>query len=370
MRVGPRYVLAAAAVLAVALGVGLVAFTRDDELGSVAVTLPSAPPSPSSPALSPSPTSSPGPSGSGPSGDAQTSSANAAIPLYVDPSGAAAQQVRDYQAAGQAENAALIRKIADRPVATWFADSSPGGAGRARALVTAAARAGKVPVLTLYNIPHRDCSGQSAGGAASAAEYKAWIDGMAGALTGRAIVILEPDAMPHAVEDCLDDAGRAERYQLLGYAIDRLRAAHSGVSVYLDAGNPSWITDTGRLAEALRAAGVERAAGFSLNVANFETTEANIRYGTELSGHLNGARFVIDTSRNGNGPADRGPDGDEHWCNPAGRKLGDLPTTSTGVALADAYLWIKRPGESDGACGDGAPAAGQWFADYALALAG
>ncbi|WP_305789945.1 glycoside hydrolase family 6 protein [Symbioplanes lichenis] len=359
MRVGPRYVLAAVALVAVAAGVGLAVSRSSDPPGSVTVTLPSAAPSPSvSPSASPVP------------GGMQTSSSQAAIPLYVDPSGAAAQQVRDYQAAGQTALAESIRKIADRPVATWFADSSTGGVDRARALVAAAAQAGRVPVLTLYNIPHRDCSGQSAGGAASAAEYRGWIDGMAGALTGRAIVILEPDAMPHAVEDCLDDAGRTERYQLLGYAIDRLRAAHEGVSVYLDAGNPSWITDTGRLAGALRAAGIERAAGFSLNVANFETTEANIRYGTELSGHLNGARFVIDTSRNGNGPADRGANDHDHWCNPAGRKLGDLPTTSTGVPLADAYLWIKRPGESDGACGDGAPPAGQWFADYALALAG
>jgi endoglucanase len=78
---------------------------------------------------------------------------------------------------------------------------------------------------------------------------------------------------------------------------------------------------------------------------------------------------VIDTSRNGNGPAPSGPAGNEHWCNPAGRKLGDLPTTTTGVPLADAYLWIKRPGESDGACGNDAPPAGQWFPDYALALA-
>ncbi|MCW2873942.1 glycoside hydrolase family 6 protein, partial [Actinacidiphila oryziradicis] len=34
----------------------------------------------------------------------------------------------------------------------------------------------------------------------------------------------------------------------------------------------------------------------------------------------------------------------------------------------DAYLWVKRPGESDGSC-RGAPPAGQWWSDYALRLA-
>jgi endoglucanase len=35
----------------------------------------------------------------------------------------------------------------------------------------------------------------------------------------------------------------------------------------------------------------------------------------------------------------------------------------------DAYLWVKRPGESDGACGNGAPKVGVWWPDYALDLA-
>lgn len=39
----------------------------------------------------------------------------------------------------------------------------------------------------------------------------------------------------------------------------------------------------------------------ALNVSNFQTTESEIRYGRRLSELLGGARFVIDTSRNGNG---------------------------------------------------------------------
>jgi endoglucanase len=38
------------------------------------------------------------------------------------------------------------------------------------------------------------------------------------------------------------------------------------------------------------------------------------------------------------------------WCNPPGSGVGLRPTTDTGNALVDAYLWIKTVGESDGPC--------------------
>ena len=288
--------------------------------------------------------------------------------LYVEPAGPAVDQVRTWESAGRTADAALIRKIAEQPVAAWFADESPGYADRARALATAAAAAGRLPVLTLYHIPQRDCSGQSAGGAATPAAYTTWVAAIAAALAGqRAVVILEPDAVAQAVQDCLSAAERRERFALLGTAIDTL-SANPGLTVYLDGGNPGWITDPARMSAALTEAGVARADGFALNVANFETTAANIAYGTALSERLGGAHFVIDTSRNGNGPAAK-TGGDGHWCNPPGRALGDPPTTTTGHDLVDAYLWIKRPGESDGACGDGAPPAGRWWPEYALDLA-
>ncbi|HEU4348355.1 MAG TPA: glycoside hydrolase family 6 protein [Actinoplanes sp.] len=288
--------------------------------------------------------------------------------LYVDPTGAAAEQVRVWERAGRTAEARIIRRIADRPVATWFADGSPGNPARVRKLAADAARAGRIPVLTLYHIPDRDCSGQSAGGAANGAAYRAWISALAAALRGRrAVVILEPDAVAQAVRGCPGGGAALERYALLGHAVGVLRA-NPGVVVYLDAGNPSWIRDPAVMTAALRRAGIDRAHGFALNVANFETTADNIAYGTRLSGLLGGAHFVVDTSRNGNGPAQVGA-GDRHWCNPPGRKLGEAPTTRTGNALVDAYLWIKRPGESDGACGSGAPPAGQWWPEYALGLA-
>ncbi|WP_250005505.1 glycoside hydrolase family 6 protein [Actinoplanes sp. M2I2] len=283
--------------------------------------------------------------------------------LYVERTGPAVEQLRAYEAAGRTTEAGLLRKIASRPVAAWFADSDT---ARVSQVVTAARSF--IPVLTLYYIPHRDCASHSAGGAPTAAAYKAWIDTVAAALTGhRAIVILEPDAVAQSVQGCLSPAQRAERHRLLSRAITTL-TANPGLSVYLDGGNPTWIADTATMSGALRRAGIARADGFALNVANFETTSSNIRYGTRLSRRLGGAHFVIDTSRNGNGPARRSS-GDRHWCNPPGRALGNPPTLTTGHDLVDAYLWIKRPGESDGACGRGAPPAGTWWPTYALELA-
>jgi endoglucanase len=277
--------------------------------------------------------------------------------------------VRSWETIGRTADAAILRRIADQPVATWFADDLPGIAGRAGRLAADANRVGRMPVLTLYHLPERDCAGQSAGGAANGAAYRAWIDSVAGALRDRqAVVVLEPDAVAQAVQGCLSGpAAVTERYALLNHAVTALRA-NPQVVVYLDAGNPSWIRRTDRMAAALRRAGVARTHGFALNVANFETTADNLAYGTALSGHLGGARFVVDTSRNGNGPARIGA-GDRHWCNPPGRKLGEAPTTRTGHRLVDAYLWIKRPGESDGACSDDAPPAGVWWPEYALGLA-
>ena len=72
---------------------------------------------------------------------------------------------------------------------------------------------------------------------------------------------------------------------------------------------------------------------------------------------------MIDTSRNGQGPRRRA-----EWCNPPGRGLGERPTTTTNIPRLDAKLWIKTPGESDGECARGDPAAGRWFPRQAAEL--
>jgi endoglucanase len=131
--------------------------------------------------------------------------------------------------------------------------------------------------------------------------------------------------------------------------------------VYIDAGNGNWKSPA-VMADRLRKAGIELADGFSLNVSNFHSVQANVSYGQQLSRLVGGKHFVIDTSRNGRGAAV-----ERNWCNAPNQALGRAPTTQTGNSLVDAFLWIKTPGQSDGTC-NGGPRAGSWWAEYALEL--
>ncbi|KAA0935077.1 glycoside hydrolase family 6 protein [Streptomyces apricus] len=296
---------------------------------------------------------------------APASPAAAGSPFWIDPASPATRQVRAWERQGRGDDARLLRRIADRPAALWPAGDHPGP--RIREATRAAARAGSTAVFVAYDIPHRDCGQHSAGGAPDANAYRDWVERFARALgDSDALVVLEPDAVAHVVDGCTPAEYHAERELLLAEAIVRLkRQPHT--RVYLDAGNPAWIEEPEKLVGPLGRAGVADADGFALNVSNFETDDTIKEYGRRLSAALGGKHFVMDTSRNGNGPL---PDGDraQAWCNPPGRALGAAPTTDTGDPLVDAYLWIKRPGESDGRC-RGGPAAGQWWAEYALGLA-
>jgi endoglucanase len=253
-----------------------------------------------------------------------------------------------------------LTAIANTPTAYWM-DNISTPAVDAKYIADAQA-AGTMPILALYGIPNRDCGSFAAGGFSSAAAYRGWIDGVASAIgSGPATVILEPDAL--AMADCLSGDQRQERFDLIRYAVDTL-TRNPATAVYVDAGHPRWV-GVEDMAGRLNQVGVEKARGFSLNTANFFTTDESIGYGEAISGLTNGSNYVIDTSRNGAGPTD-----DElYWCNPDGRALGTPPTTATAGPHADAYLWVKRPGESDGSCGRGEPGAGTFVNQYAIELA-
>ncbi|MBM7173147.1 glycoside hydrolase family 6 protein [Streptomyces sp. G44] len=293
-----------------------------------------------------------------------TAAAKAPNAFWVDPDSPAARQVEKWERQGRTEDAAALRRISEQPLAVWPAGDDP--APDVRAATEGATRDGRTAVLVAYNIPHRDCGQHSAGGAHSSAFYREWVDSFAGAIGGTpAVVVLEPDAIPHIVDGCTPAEYHADRYQLLSEAIQRFKRQPK-VKVYLDAGNPGWITDAHKLSEPLVKAGIAEADGFSLNVSNFQSDEVTKEYGRTLSAAVGDKHFVMDTSRNGKGPL--AGDREDAWCNPPGRGLGTPPTDRTGDPLLDAVLWIKRPGDSDGPC-RGGPAAGQWWPDYALGLA-
>ncbi|MET0900068.1 MAG: glycoside hydrolase family 6 protein [Mycobacterium sp.] len=274
-------------------------------------------------------------------------------PFYVNPNSKGTRA-----AAGNPDP--LLARVVNTPTAYWMDHlSTPSVDAK---YIADAQAAGTMPILALYGIPNRDCGSFAAGGFGSGDSYRAWIDGVAGAIGGGpAAIILEPDAL--AMADCLSPGQQQERFDLIGYAVDTL-TRNPATAVYVDAGHSRWVA-ADVMAGRLNQVGVGKARGFSLNTANFFTTEESVGYGNAISGMTGGKPFVIDTSRNGAGPVE----GDDlYWCNPSGRALGVAPTTATGNPQIDAFLWVKRPGESDGSC-RGAPSAGTFVSSNAIELA-
>ncbi|MCX5214749.1 glycoside hydrolase family 6 protein [Kitasatospora sp. NBC_00240] len=211
--------------------------------------------------------------------------------FYIDPASDAARQALTDLKGHDLAGAATMAKLASWPEATWFTGGTPAEVrNRVEKLMRDAGRAGTVPVLVAYNIPLRDCSLYSAGGAQSDAEYQAWIKAFAGGIgKGRAVVVLEPDGLANLPSDCGPDSDptgalTAGRLADLNAAVDALET-QPGTSVYLDAGNSHW-RSVGTIAQRLLQAGVARTQGLSLNVSNNLTTEQNTRYGTWVSNCL------------------------------------------------------------------------------------
>jgi len=301
------------------------------------------------------------PSGSAPAVRlASESNPLAGVPFYVDPISASMVAAKNANPPNP-----TLTAIANTPQAYWLDQAFPAStvANTVSRYVGAAQAAGSMPVLALYAIPHRDCGSFAAGGFASGADYSTWINAVASGLGSMpAAIILEPDALDMA--DCLSADQRQERFGLIRAAVETL-TRDPAAAVYIDGGHSRWASAE-EIAARLNKVGVERARGFSLNTTNYFTTEEEIGYGEAVSALTNGAHYVIDTSRNGAGPA---PDSALMWCNPSGRALGVRPTTATAGAHADAYLWIKRVGESDGSCNRGEPPAGHFVSQFALELA-
>jgi endoglucanase len=281
----------------------------------------------------------------------------AGAPLWVDPGSDAARTAASLRSSDPV-GAALVDKIAGAPSVEYFGDWVPTASVQSVVAGRMAAAGSAVPELVVYAIPHRDCGSYSSGGLSGASAYHDWVSRFAAGIGGhRAVVVVEPDAL--AQLDCLSAADQSARTAMLRDAVALLTASPA-TTVYLDGGNSTW-KSVADMTTRLRAAGVGLARGFSLNVANFNPTAGELAYGDQISAALGGAHFVVDTSRNGRGPAPT-------WCNPPGQGLGARPTSVTGDSRADAFLWLKMVGQSDGTC-NGGPAAGTWWPDYARGLA-
>lgn len=279
--------------------------------------------------------------------------------FFVDP---ASKAMREVARLGRADPqaAAALQKIAQVPQALWL---GPGSSGpMIRRFVQRAANDKAVPVVVLRNLSdYGGCVPPPS--APSAAEgYREWIREMRTGIGDQAVVIvLEPFALVEASK--LSETAREEHVSSIREAVVILREG-PGVVVFVAAGHAAGL-DAGTAAELLIGAGVENAHGFAVNTAHYRTTEESLKYGTAISRLVGNKHFIVDTSRNGAGPYLEAKHESETWCNPPGRKLGVPPTTDTGHALCDGFLWLSRPGESDGEC-RGGPKAGVFWPELAL----
>jgi endoglucanase len=404
-------------------------------------------------------------------GSSASHSVAAGTRLFVPPPAQGSiSQILQLAKAGDVRDAALLTRMEATPQAVWFTGGTPDQVrAQVRQTMVEAAFERAEPVLVAYDIPGRDCAQYSAGGATGLSAYEAWISAFAAGIgSGRAIVILEPDALGNLPSNCAGYGSStypftdADRISELGYAVTALEA-RPGASVYLDGTHSAW-QSVGTISQRLLEAGVTQAQGFFLNVSNYQpdneltdygqwisdciamvTDPSNFAYGqpgdcasqyypatqgdfstwglttawyaANMGGAVASTHYVVDTSRNGQGPnpmtAYAAAPYDQsasvvstlasgNWCNPPDSGLGLRPSTDTGVPLLDAYLWVKTPGQSDGQCdaaggvrawdytaytqpgwptdaadqalfdplwGVADPAAGAWFPQQALQLA-
>ena len=333
------------------------------------------------------------------------------------PADGSVQQIAEAVKGGDLKDAKLLAEMEAVPSAVWLTGGTPAQvAKQVRTTLVEAALERTEPVFVVYDIPGRDCSEYSAGGAADQTAYQSWVDAVASTVgRSHAVLLVEPDALGNEPSDCNLPTSDypytdAERTAEVGYAAGALEK-DPNTSVYLDGTNPHWQAVPG-ITSRLLAAGVQQTQGFFLNVSNFRTNPELQDYGSWISdciamvtdpshwayGHpedcasqyypatvddfstwsqttawytqnmgdaVAATHYVVDTSRNGQGPNTMATYGGApydqsatavaalmqgNWCNPTDAGLGVRPTARTGVPLLDAELWVKTPGQSDGQC--------------------
>ncbi|KAH7306003.1 glycoside hydrolase family 6 protein [Stachybotrys elegans] len=266
--------------------------------------------------------------------------------------------------------------------------------------------------LVVYDLPGRDCAAKASNGelpVGAINRYKTeYIDKLAALIkkysnTAFALVI-EPDSLPNLVTNsnvaaCQQSASGYR--EGVAYALKTLNLPN--VVQYIDAGHGGWLgwndnlqPGARELANAYKNAGSpSQFRGFATNVAGWNQWDAepgefasapdaqwnkaqNEKKYVELFGAALASagmpnHAIVDTGRSGK-PGGRLEWGD--WCNVVNTGFGKRPSSSTGSTLADAFVWVKPGGESDGTsdttavrydsfCGKSdafkpSPEAGQW----------
>ena len=270
----------------------------------------------------------------------------AGVRFYVDPDTPAWEQWSAYERSGQQDKADLIWKIAREPRALWLGRfTQPNFHFKVRRRIDAAIADGSVPIFTVLRAQSTGCGpSYDGGGPAEDARTRAWYDDLARAIgNDRVVIAFEPDSL--GTIDCHAPSRRDDRIRLLRYGVNALSSLPNA-TIYIEATASDW-EPAKKVAKTLRAVGIAKVRGFMLNATHYDWTSNNIKFGLQVSRLTGGKHFVINTAENGRGPIHyRLANGRRInvWCNPGLRGLGIPPTTDTSNPMADAYLWINRPG--------------------------
>lgn len=234
--------------------------------------------------------------------------------------------------------------IASVPGSTfWVNGSDAGSLESLKQYIAQCERDGTTPLVTLYNAPGKESgswppSGNDRG-ANGGADYMNYIQQVSDIIGDtNAVVTVEPDsfALGGGVAD-------SERMAPIFDALEYMQANNANARLYLDVGHSEWLSEEqviSALTQDVNGRSLASLAdGVSLNVSNHHTTESQAAYAKAIY-DATGLTSIIDTSRNGNGYVNG------HWDD-YGAGLGVAPTTNTGYAWVDAYLWVKPPGEWD-----------------------
>lgn len=269
--------------------------------------------------------------------------------------------INDFNRVSNFSDYPILKKIFENPSSFWYGDNPKKPKKHMEKSIKRLLNRAypQLPILVIYNIPNRDVGQYSKGGAKTSESYLDFIERFAKGVGDKSpIIIYEPDALPHSVSLSKED--REWRLELMKESLEILTNNCNGI-VYIDVGHSSWLPpkDVDVL---LSKVSNPKVRGFSMNTCNYRTTKECIKWAKRLCKYQGeNTHFVIDTSRNGQGP------NEVEWCNPPGRGLGEVPTTDTDHRLCDAYLWVKIPGESDGKC-NGGPKAGMFWGEQAEEL--
>ena len=302
-------------------------------------------------------------------------------PWFVDSVAAPAwRSYRTLKREGKAGDAAQMMKIARNPQFKWWGRWA-GRTNPGKALAWWLGRMddqqpGAVPQLVVARHEGKECSPTyQGGGPRGDAQYRKWIRNFARVIGDRHVVIaFEPDSL--GTVDCLAKSRRKARYAMLRYGVDVLSQLPNA-TIYLEGGASDWESPS-VVARKLRLIGVSKVRGFMVNATHKAYTTNSIKHCLDVSRRLGGKHCIVNTSHNGNGPLHyrKWIDRSRHlwrtinvWCNPPNEALGPQPgTDTTRPDVVDSYMWIERPGFSNGTC-NGGPKTGAWWKERALMLA-